>query len=172
MRTTWSAEDAGALKSALILASFEKPAVRALADELLPWLSQRLERVDLRSDLRDFCKEREQASSPLEDAPDLVVVVGGDGALLGAVRSFAQEPVPTLGINMGRVGFLASTPATRWRETLSGVLEGDATLELRTRLSVRIEGSTSWQRVALNDVILQRGSHQGMLTASLDVGEE
>jgi len=179
MRTSWSAEDAGALESAWILAPFEKPAVRELAEELTPWLKTRLGEVELRSDLREFCAVREQASAEeLErlGRPDLVIVLGGDGALLGAVRAFASHPVPTLGINMGRVGFLASTPASRWRETLGGVLEGRATLEQRTRLSVRIESqvaaASGWQRTALNDITLQRGSHQGMLTASLDVGGE
>jgi NAD+ kinase len=172
MRTSWSTEDGRALRSALILASFEKPAVRQLAGELEPWLAERLERVTLRSDLREFCTERERNQDAGVERPDLVCVLGGDGSLLSAVRSFAEDPVPTLGINLGRVGFLASTPASHWQETLEGVLEGRGTLELRTRLTVRIEGQQCSERVALNDIALERGSRQGMLTASLFVGEE
>jgi len=172
MRTSWSAEDGERLRRALVLASFEKEAVRELSAELTPWLSERLEHVALRTDLRAFCAERDRSPLPDEERPDLVVVLGGDGALLGAVRAFAEAPVPTLGINLGRVGFLASTPASHWRETLGGVLEGSATLERRTRLLVRMEGRESFRRIALNDATLQRGSHQGMLVASLDVGDE
>ena len=173
MRTSWSVEDGRSLRRALVLAPDEKPKVRELCTELSPWLSSKLAEVEVRTDVREFCLEREQRKElDPNEKPDLVVVLGGDGALLGAVRAFARDPVPTLGINLGHVGFLASTPATRWRETLEGVLEGNATLEQRTRLRVRIEGRDRIERIALNDVTLQRGSHQGMLTASLDVGDE
>jgi len=106
--------------------------------------------------------------------PDLVIVLGGDGAMLGAVRAFAEFPVPTIGINFGRVGFLASSPASRWRETLSTIIEGNRSeIELRTRLCCSWQDADGrrQQAVALNEVGLQRHSHGGMLRASLSVNE-
>ena len=167
--------DTGDIESALILANFDKLVVRQLAGELEPWLADRVPRVRLEPDIRGFCAAREQAT-PEERAaerPDLLVVLGGDGALLGAVRAFAQVPTPTLGINLGRVGFLASTPASRWRDTLEGVLCGEGVLEPRMRLLAEwtTDDGREANGVALNDVIVQRGSQQGMLTAVLKVGE-
>lgn len=157
-----------------VLANFQKAQVRELARELCPWLEERVETVTLEKDVLAFCNARARASAEERAAsrPDLVVVLGGDGALLGAVRAFGLDPVPTLGINLGRVGFLASTPASRWRETLGGVLAGEGVLEPRLRLEASWDSrwEASVNRVALNELVVQRGSHQGMLTLSLSAG--
>ena len=165
----------GSIRRALVLANFEKSAVRELASELEPWLAERIDEVRLERDIRGFCTQREEraaAGEPL-DRPDLVVVLGGDGALLGAVRAFAADPVPTLGVNLGRVGFLASTPASRWKQALEEILAGEGVCEMRQRLCAdwtREDGREA-RGVALNEVTFQRGSHQGMLTAELRSGE-
>jgi len=161
------------IERALILANYEKAAVRELAAELEPWLRERVASVGFEPDIRAFSADREALSPALraQQRPDLVVVLGGDGALLGAVRSFAEDPVPTLGINLGQVGFLASTPASRWRPTLESALEGRCDVEHRTRLAAAWLSDRGEERrsVALNDVTVQRGSHQGMVRASLAV---
>jgi NAD+ kinase len=160
------------IRRVLILANFEKDAVRELATELEPWLAERVDEVRLETDIRAFCARRvgRGADERAADRPDLAVVLGGDGALLGAVRAFAEDPVPTLGINLGRVGFLASTPSARWRDTLESVLGGRCVLEPRTRLVAHWSTDAGGARAfALNDVALQRGAHQGMLWASLSV---
>jgi NAD+ kinase len=164
------------IRRVAVLANFSKVAVRELASELRPWLAERVESVTLEEDILAFCNARARASAEQRQAerPDLVVVLGGDGALLGAVRAFGADPVPTLGINLGRVGFLASTPASRWRETLGGVLAGLGVLEPRLRLEARWQPRAGQpvECVALNEVVIQRGSHQGMLTVSLSAGEK
>jgi NAD+ kinase len=121
-------------------------------------------------------REREALSArrSAKDVPDLVVVLGGDGALLGAVRAFAHTPVPTLGINLGRVGFLASTPAKHWREALEGVLDGEGVLEPRMRVVATIgdHDASSLDAIALNEVLVAHGTAPGMLTLALSVGGE
>jgi NAD+ kinase len=162
------------VRRALILANFHKSAVQDLARDLRPWLQERVPEVALETDILRFCVERERPGAARGPRPDLLVVLGGDGALLGAVRAFADDPVPTLGINFGRVGFLASTPASRWQETLSCVLAGECPLEERMRICASFRSPAGDQRraVSLNDVTLQRGSHQGMLVATLAVGDD
>lgn len=157
----------------LVLANFDKPAARELAQELEPWLAERVERVDVEPDIRAYCARRESWDHGRRraDRPDVAIVLGGDGALLGAVRAFAVQPVPTVGINLGRVGFLASTPASRWRDTLERVLAGACELEHRMRLEAnwRLADGSGGHAVALNEVALQRSSQQGMLRATLHV---
>ncbi|MCZ6596101.1 MAG: NAD(+)/NADH kinase [Planctomycetota bacterium] len=166
------------MRSVLVLASGDKPKVRALLEELRGWLGERLERVEVETDVGAFRRKRDALSTDeggdaKGDAPDLVVVLGGDGTLLTAVRAFADDPVPTLGINFGQVGFLASIPATRWEETLAAVLAGRGVLEPRMRLEAEWRSNGRIVRgVALNDVIVQRGAHQGMLTCTLRVGDD
>ena len=162
------------IRRVLVLANAANPEVRRLLGNLAPWLGERVDSVHVEEDVRAFCEAREElrrAGAELE-VPDLVAVLGGDGAMLAAVRAFRERPVPTFGINFGRVGFLASTPASRWREVLGGVLQGGGVHEPRMRLSVEGQlGGGTLHSVALNDVVVQRRSTQGLMTVSLWVGE-
>jgi len=154
----------------LVLARVEKPGVQDLLVDLQTFLAERVGDVLVEPDVSAFF---EGARGKPPERPDLVVVLGGDGMLLGAASVFAEHPVPILGINFGRVGFLASTPAGRWHETLEAVFEGRGRLEHRKRLRVRwTSRGHEREAVALNDLVVQRGSHQGMLTLALKVGED
>src|SRR5690349_21193532 len=107
------------IRRVLVLADGGKKTVDALVKELESWLVARAGEVRVARDVRAFYKER-LARSRTPDAwkPDALVVLGGDGAILAAVRAFADEPVPTLGINFGRVGFLALAESKDWRGAL------------------------------------------------------
>jgi NAD+ kinase len=157
----------------LVLASAEYAATAELVAELVPYLEQRGAVVQVERDGREFCRERAERDGPREPVPGLLIVLGGDGALLGAVRAFNETPVPTLGINFGRVGFLASTLEGHWSETVAAALDGRARLEPRMRLEAELTANgRSRTAVALNDVVIQRGVHQGMVTCSLRVGAD
>ena len=164
------------VKHVLVLADLEKAGVRACNAELMPWLGERVEKVTLEGDIEQL-EQRRSRLAPEEaarDLPDLVVVLGGDGAILGSVRAFASQPIPTLGINFGRVGFLASTPEGHWREALEGVLAGAGLLDPRMRLAARIcraDGSES-AVVALNDLVASRAAQQRMMVLGLHVEDE
>jgi NAD+ kinase len=171
-----AAPAAGSVRRVLVLADDEKEGVRSTQAELVPWLAERVETVEVEGDVRGFTKSRSELSGDeaVADRPDLLVVLGGDGAILGAVRAFALAPVPTLGINFGRIGFLASTPATRWRDALEGILSGGGVVDPRMRLEVELQRANrrDVRAFALNDVVVARGAHQGMLTLGLSVQGE
>jgi NAD+ kinase len=153
----------------LVLADGEKGAVDELLEELEPWLRERANLVVVERDLHAY-DESARAKRSKRELPDLVIVLGGDGAILTAVRAFQETPVPTLGINFGRVGFLASVEASQWRESLEEVQRGRAVVEERMRLSVELNGARSPAVVALNDAVVTRGAFQGMLSIALKVG--
>jgi NAD+ kinase len=163
----------GSVRSVLVLANSEKPGARALVSELEPWLRARVQSLSVRSDVRAFREERarELEAGKHPPRPDLLVVLGGDGAILGAVHAFGEAPVPTLGINLGQVGFLAATPAAAWREALAACLAGEAVEEPRMQLEAEWEGDGGPRRAtALNEITLQRSSHAGMIRAALWAG--
>ncbi len=166
----------GAVKRVLVFADLDKQGVREFRKQFTDWLTARVDRVELEGDLRAFLRRRETEAVDAAESerPDLVVVLGGDGAILAAVRAFADAPVPTLGINFGRVGFLASTPVGHWEEVLAGVLAGEGVLEPRMRLRARMRTHDGDQieAIALNDVVLSRAVTQGMLTLALRVDGE
>ena len=153
------------VRRVLVVADHDKAGVREFEREFLPWLEQRGLAVGVEGDARELA--RRGASG---ECPDLVIVLGGDGAILGAVRAFAEAPVPTLGINFGRVGFLASVPSSQWRGALDEVLSGRGIVEPRMRLEARVaSGAKALRAVVLNDVAFARGATQGMLSLSFYV---
>jgi NAD+ kinase len=160
------------VRRVFVFADETKPGVREMLDDLLPLLAVRRVEVELFRDLRRACKLLEARPLADLDCPDLILVLGGDGSILSVVRAFGAHPVPTLGVNLGRIGFLASVGAKDWRAALAEVLGGECVLEPRMRLSGELETRTghSVPSVALNDMVVQRGAAQGMMTLSLHDG--
>ncbi len=62
-------------------------------------------------------------------APDLVLVVGGDGSMLSAAKEFADDDIHFLGINLGKVGFMADLESDNLESKLVGVLNGENRIE-------------------------------------------
>lgn len=147
----------------LVLADGSKREVQELLPAIEQWLRVRARTVRVCTEPRSL--EGEDALRFVEPRPQLVVVLGGDGALLGAVRAFSARPVPIVGINFGRVGFLTSVEARDWQSVLGGIFAGQGVLEPRLRLSARVRGGAEW--IALNDVVFTRGAFQGMLELRL-----
>jgi len=161
-----------AIRRVMVLADRAKADVDDFVQRLEPFLKDKVKTVHVEGDLRGWCKETtKNRSHTIDPAPDLVVVLGGDGSILSAVHAFAREPIPILGVNFGRVGFLASVPASDCRVAIEEVLAGDSVIEPRTRLAVSIQSGDGAEvdDIALNDIVLSRGSFQGMLSVSLEV---
>jgi NAD+ kinase len=97
---------------------------------------------------------------------DGLVALGGDGTLLGAMRLVAGRPVPVLGVNLGRLGFLAEVEAWELDEALGAMAHGSATTESRGCLVVRQEGR---ELLAFNDAVLARVPGEGVVEATLSV---
>ncbi len=89
---------------------------------------------------------------------DLVIVVGGDGTLLNAVRSLAGHSVPLLGINLGHLGFLADISPDCMVRCLDEVLSGSYQEEERCLLhaSITRDGEVISESSAFNDVVVHK----------------
>lgn len=94
----------------------------------------------------------------LADHADLIIAIGGDGTILYAARLASDKNVPLLGVNRGRLGFLADVTPDEMLASVGHVLDGDYTRDSRLRLRAKLEhqDGTSDESVALNDVVLQR----------------
>lgn len=84
---------------------------------------------------------------------DAVCVVGGDGTLLGVVRSAAREGIPIIGVNRGSLGFLTTYSAEEARAHFAAILNGDYRLARRTLLDCR--AGAGHHDIALNDVLIK-----------------
>lgn len=89
---------------------------------------------------------------------DLIIAIGGDGTMLRAVGLTGNGTVPLLGVNRGRLGFLADVSPAEMLENLEQILAGQYSVDKRLQLDARIvraDGSEV-RAVALNDIVLQR----------------
>ena len=89
---------------------------------------------------------------------DLMIVVGGDGTLLKAAHLISARPIPLVGVNLGRLGFLADITPTQVQEDISAMLQGDYTHEERLLLQAHTQraGKDRDTRTALNDVVVHK----------------
>jgi len=100
---------------------------------------------------------------------DLAVVLGGDGTMLRALQRFLGTPVPALGVNFGKVGFLTSIEQDELEALLPRVFSGDyRVLELPT-LEVELDGA---RQAAVNDVVAASSIVGRMVSLQWSVGGE
>lgn len=99
---------------------------------------------------------------------DLVIAVGGDGNILGAARTFSEYGVPILGVNRGRLGFLADIMPDESEALIGDVLDGNYTTEEHFLLEgeVSIEGETQVP-CALNEVLIHTAQLPKMIEFDL-----
>ncbi|MEO6031292.1 MAG: NAD kinase [Burkholderiaceae bacterium] len=107
-------------------------------------------------------------------ACDLAVVVGGDGTMLGIARQLARFDTPLVGINQGRLGFITDIPIGQFAEALAPMFAGDYEEERRTMLEGRVsrDGESIFEGLAMNDVVVSRGSAAGMIEVKVEIGPE
>ena len=100
---------------------------------------------------------------------DLVIVIGGDGSMLGAARAMVEYQVPVLGVNRGRLGFLTDIMPSDIELKVGEVLSGQYISESRFLLDMVVvrEGKTIAKGDALNDVVLHPGRYIRMIEFEL-----
>ncbi len=135
-------------------------AAEALAHEVATWISDCGYRVcisqaGLPSQVADT-----MPITTMVNCVDMMLVLGGDGTLLGVGRCFIGTGIPILGINMGRLGFLTDTPAGNVSVALSQVLAGEfKTIEhISLKADIVRDGEVLASGYAMNDVVIQRNN--------------
>ena len=105
---------------------------------------------------------------------DLIVVVGGDGSILGVARDLAHSGVPILGVNRGGLGFLADIAPNQIERQGREVLLGQYRVEKHFLLDmiVRSKGKSGGSSPALNDIVVSAGTMSRMMDFSLFVDNE
>jgi NAD+ kinase len=110
-------------------------------------------RIDVREAVEQVKAEAERAGVRLVDEPEqaqLAVAVGGDGTILRTLARLLGTGVPVIGVNFGRVGFLASIAPERLEDDLARVFVGEYRTIEQPTLEARLDGNTF---VAVNDVV-------------------
>ena len=92
---------------------------------------------------------------------DLCCVIGGDGTLLGVLDASIHSQTKVLGINLGKLGFLATYHPDQLIHNFSALLEGDYTVEERSILFC--ESNTGETTYALNDLVIKESENRGLI---------
>jgi NAD+ kinase len=159
-----------------------KPGLAAAAHELASierWLEERgIDPVfELETPGLIGSRHRQLVSrDELPQSVDLLLVLGGDGTLLGMADRVAQAglEIPILGVNFGSLGFLTDAGQEDLYPSLEAAVAGTATIELRMMLRARAErhGSALYDRAVLNDVVVTGGALSRIVEFSVWVGSE
>jgi NAD+ kinase len=105
------------------------------------------------------------------DTADLVLALGGDGTVLRSAKIAAAADVPLLGVNFGKVGFLAEAELGELETVVQRLLDGEYTVEERTALSVAATGTDGEAKVswAFNDIAVEKAEPARMLELFIEI---
>ena len=105
---------------------------------------------------------------------DLLISLGGDGTLLEAVNYVGAAAIPILGMNTGRMGFLATVACDEALAALQHFWQGRYEIDKRTllQLSTQQEGGGSWTDFALNEVALLKRDSSSMITIQACINDD
>lgn len=105
---------------------------------------------------------------------DYAVVFGGDGTILGAARQLCETKVPVIGVNVGKLGFLAEFSIEELREQFDRIVSGEVFIEKRmiVHCVVRRGDEEIFESTAVNDVVVTAGAPFNMIEMKLAVANE
>jgi NAD+ kinase len=134
-------------------------------------LEQVAEQAGVELLLPDEEVEKHGVGEPEPDltSADVAIVLGGDGTMLRALQRFLGTDVPVIGVNFGRVGFLASIQQNELESGLARVFSGDYRVVPLTTLHVEVEGN---QAEAINDVVALSSIKGRMAALAWSLGGE
>ena len=164
----------------IILANRRKPLVTEALCEFRPWLAERATIV-AEPDIEALTRE---VVSQLPPA-DLAVVLGGDGTMLGLARRLVETDLPLLGINFGKLGFLAEFNLDDVKKNWQRIAAGECRLSHRLMIRVFVfdVDAPRWggggalpehrfHRVAMNDAAITAGPPFRMIELDLAIEPE
>ncbi len=132
-----------------VLGNANRPRVREEADRLLPFLRSHCGIV-----VYDLLQEKDLTTAEA----DIALVLGGDGAILRAARQMGYHQVPVLGVNLGKLGFLADLSPQELRDCFPQVVKGEYRVTRHLMFECIVESpEESRQFLGLNEVAFQVG---------------
>ncbi len=143
------------MKKIVIFANSDKDVGLVCSNKLKTIIEDSGCKADIITDPNDYT---------INGIPELLIVLGGDGTIMHAARCCSCAGVPILGVNFGRVGFMAEIEPDEL-ELVKEYINGNYTVEERMMLCIKTEeGSTHY---ALNDAVVSNGAISKMITLEL-----
>lgn len=131
-------------------------------------------------DFADFVKGKaeilascgiEQCTTDILKESDYAIVFGGDGSIISAARQLSQTNVPVIGVNLGKLGFLAEFSVDELKKYFDQIITGNAKIEKRMMLGCQVlrNNSERFSSSAINDVFITSGPPFKMVELKISV---
>ncbi|PID29618.1 MAG: NAD(+) kinase [Candidatus Cloacimonadota bacterium] len=113
-----------------------------------------------------FNKENLLSTQEVLDIADVVIVLGGDGSILNIARQVSALKKPILGVNLGKLGFLAEVDLNNLHKRITMIENGDFFIEERMMLSAKSRDS---KLIALNDFVIDKGLSSRIIQIKVEI---
>ncbi len=157
-----------------IVCRADTPRATQIGRELAQWLQGK--------EIKVYSPEGSQFSKGVKklsggktlDKVDLIIVLGGDGTYLHAVRMLDGRQTPILGINLGSLGFLTENRIEEMYKVVDLTLKNKMDYRPRATLGIQVrrKGKIRYKASALNDVAIERGPSPQLINLSVSCGKE
>ena len=139
----------------------------------LPYCLHRQVAQGLRErDLLDSLPAEAHETNDLARHADFILSFGGDGTLLRTAHEAGPTGTPILGVNIGRLGFLANVEVGQVQNTILQLEEGNYSIDERLVLAATFENNETRRFWSLNEIVIERGGPVGMIAIDVAVDGE
>jgi NAD+ kinase len=150
----------------VLISNHRKPEVMAAVESFRPWLEQRANVI-----YEPNCEDR---VAPSVDRADLVIVLGGDGTLLSQARQLVDLEAPIVGVNFGKLGFLAEFSLEELKSDWDRIIGGQCPLSERVMLDAGVYENADaeaplFQSLAMNDCVITAGRPFRMIELAMAI---
>ncbi len=143
-----------------IICKIGRPEPIEILKEFLPWLRKKGYEVFLDSETAGVLNMEGYSRAQIPSLVDVIIVLGGDGTMLGVARLVGDKGVPILGVNLGGLGFITEVNRDEIFDAVDKALAGSCSIEERIMLTavVHRHGERIADFVVLNDVVINKGA--------------
>jgi NAD+ kinase len=161
----------------LLIANLSKPRVKPAVEAVMPWLAERVDYLEL-----DAEKKLDLPTANF----DAILVLGGDGTLLSTARRLKGRQLPVMGVNYGKLGFLASFQPDEVPEMFEKFARGELPTAQRMMLDIfvlrkgvdgnlmdieAVRENAKFRATALNDAVIAAGAPFRMIELELGIDD-
>ena len=140
----------------LLIVNEQKDPEYRIAAEVVACIGDRADVIMEQNNGRNIMKAVSMQEQEAYDKADVILVLGGDGTMLSVAAKAAKRKTPVIGINLGRLGFLADIERDELENGLNKLFAGEYVIEERMMLEAVLSGGE--KSTAINDVVITRAN--------------
>lgn len=160
--------------------NYSKPEILNFVDELI----SKLQKAEFNLILSDSVLKIENvhpnkwknyqmySDEMIAEKSDVIISIGGDGTLLQTAYNSRFSQTPLLGVNFGKLGFLAEFEAGKIDELIKYLKNGELIIDSRNALSAVCQSENCEELYAINDIVIDRGKYPKMIEISIEIDNE